>query len=238
MISIIVPTYNEEKNIVRCLRSLDKQSLLRKDYEIIVVDGHSKDRTVELAKKYADKVILQNSKGVGGARNDGVAVANGGIIATTDADCIVHESWLEEILNSLNRTGTVCVLGPLMQDNKEMTKYKVLFYFSNKIMYITNKFNVMHFVCGANVAFKKQPFEDIGGFSNLPMSDDFEIGIRIKKKGKIIFNENMRIYFNLRRLKKQGIFRSAVCVHINNLKILFGLTPDKNINYAKQNYDE
>ncbi|MCX6649741.1 MAG: glycosyltransferase, partial [Candidatus Bathyarchaeota archaeon] len=82
MITVVVPTYNEEKNIESCLNSLVKQSIPRESYEIIVVDGNSKDRTTEIAAKYADRVIQQVSHGVGGARNDGAIAATGDIIAT------------------------------------------------------------------------------------------------------------------------------------------------------------
>lgn len=51
-VSVIIPTYNEEANIESCLKSLCRQTLKRDEYEIIVVDGNSKDRTRELAKKY------------------------------------------------------------------------------------------------------------------------------------------------------------------------------------------
>ncbi|HRT12001.1 MAG TPA: glycosyltransferase family 2 protein, partial [Methanoculleus sp.] len=71
MISVVVPTYNEEQNIERCLRSLADQTVPRKNYEIIVVDGNSKDRTRDLAETLADQVFIQTSKRVGGARNDG-----------------------------------------------------------------------------------------------------------------------------------------------------------------------
>jgi len=98
MISVVVPTYNEERNIEKCLKSLSEQTIPRESFEVIVVDGQSKDRTTEIAKKFAEKVIQQVSKGVGGARNDGVRIAEGNIIATTDADCEANNQWLETIL--------------------------------------------------------------------------------------------------------------------------------------------
>src|SRR3989304_1863883 len=98
MISIIIPTYNEENYIEKCLKSLSNQTLPRNKYEIIIVDGGSKDRTIDIARKYVDKVIRQKSKGVGGARNDGVNAAKYGVIATTDADVIVPDNWLERIV--------------------------------------------------------------------------------------------------------------------------------------------
>lgn len=65
MISVIVPAFNEERNITACLKSLDSQTLPRDEYEIIVVDGNSSDRTRELAKEYADEVFIQTSRKVG-----------------------------------------------------------------------------------------------------------------------------------------------------------------------------
>src|SRR5659263_340043 len=85
MISVIIPTYNEEANITACLQSLSNQTIRRDEYEIIVVDGNSKDSTCELARAYADEVMTQTSPKVGGARNDGVLRARGDIVATTDA---------------------------------------------------------------------------------------------------------------------------------------------------------
>ena len=72
MISVIIPSFNEEENIAQCLVSLSHQTVNKSDYEIIVVDGGSTDKTCEIARKYADMVFIQTSKKVGGARNDGV----------------------------------------------------------------------------------------------------------------------------------------------------------------------
>ncbi|HQC13405.1 MAG TPA: glycosyltransferase, partial [Methanoregulaceae archaeon] len=58
MISVVVPAYNEEANIGRCLESLNRQSLPRDEYEIIVVDGDSKDNTRQIAERYADLVFI------------------------------------------------------------------------------------------------------------------------------------------------------------------------------------
>ena len=98
MISVIVPTFNEEEGVEACLKSLCDQTLPRDQYEIIVVDGNSKDKTREIAEKYADKVFIQTSKKVGGARNDGAMAAKYDILATTDADCFLPRDWLEKIL--------------------------------------------------------------------------------------------------------------------------------------------
>ncbi|MCX8169859.1 MAG: glycosyltransferase, partial [Candidatus Methanomethyliaceae archaeon] len=127
-VSVVIPTYNEERNIVRTLYFLSNQTIPREKYEIIVVDGGSKDRTVELASKYADKVIYQRSRGVGGARNDGAYIARGRIIIHTDADVIVERDWIEKILKKFSN-GVIAVCGP--DDRIDSTlKYSCLLYTS------------------------------------------------------------------------------------------------------------
>jgi len=80
VLSVVVPTYNEEANIARCLRALEAQTLPRDQIEVIVVDGESTDRTREVASALADKVVTQVSPGVGGARNDGFKLATHSIV--------------------------------------------------------------------------------------------------------------------------------------------------------------
>ena len=96
-ISVVIPAFNEEAFIRSTLKCLERQTLPRNAYEIIVVDGGSTDRTVEIASEFADIVLLQRSKFVGGARNDGVRVASADIIATTDI--LLPRNWLERIIS-------------------------------------------------------------------------------------------------------------------------------------------
>jgi len=71
MISIVIPSFNEEENIESCLLSLTKQTIPRNSYEIIVVDGGSKDKTRQIAEQYADLVFIQESPRVGGHATTG-----------------------------------------------------------------------------------------------------------------------------------------------------------------------
>lgn len=80
------------------LESLCNQTMNRTEYELIVVDGNSKDTTRDIARKYADKVIIQTRAKVGGARNDGADLATADIIATTDGgDCVLPPEWVETV---------------------------------------------------------------------------------------------------------------------------------------------
>ncbi|MDD4423957.1 MAG: glycosyltransferase family 2 protein, partial [Methanocorpusculum parvum] len=114
MISVVVPSFNEEEGIEPFLKSLCDQTLPRDQYEIIVVDGNSKDKTREIAEKYADKVFIQTSKKVGGARNDGVLASKYDLIVTTDADCFLPRPWLETIVKDFEKYPDASVIyGPI-----------------------------------------------------------------------------------------------------------------------------
>ncbi len=203
MISVVVPCYNEEKNIVSCLKSLNSQSVPRKDYEIIVVDGQSRDKTVLLAKKYADKVIMQKSKGIGGARNDGAAVAKGDVIATTDADCCVSKHWLEKIKQDFSKNqGLIAIYGrdiPSDKKLKSIIAFKLLDYFK----FIGGLFG-FHGMAGTNSAFRKKYFLEMDGYRDIPYADDSEISIRLKSLGKIKYKRDMIVSVSVRRFEKEG----------------------------------
>ncbi len=236
MISVIVPTYNEEKNIARCLESLNEQSIAREDYEIIVVDGHSKDKTVSLAKKYADKVILEKSRGVGGARNDGVAAAKGEIIATTDADCHVPHDWLERIWDCFEkRKNIVGVYGPVKPIESKV-KYRIFLGMNNALAYILYKLRLAYMTVGANTAFMKKEFLDIGGYADYSAGDDYEMPFRLKKKGKMYFDRRLFVYFSMRRYEMFGTFNSLYSWVINVLADVFKIKKDV-CKYNKIDYD-
>jgi glycosyltransferase involved in cell wall biosynthesis len=114
MISIIIPTLNEEENIDLCLHSFQEQTVDRESYEIIVVDGGSRDRTTEIAREYADIIIPQKRRGIGGARKDGAEASRGDILVFTDADTFHCGPWLEVIQENLNQRGYDVCTGPVL----------------------------------------------------------------------------------------------------------------------------
>jgi cellulose synthase/poly-beta-1,6-N-acetylglucosamine synthase-like glycosyltransferase len=92
--SFIVPTLNEEKYLQACLSSIVNQRTCV-DYELIVVDGGSKDRTVAIAERYADKVICLGRRGIWLGRNEGASRARGRLLLFIDADTSVPANYLE-----------------------------------------------------------------------------------------------------------------------------------------------
>jgi len=241
MISVIIPTYNEEANIERCLRSLERQTIPRSQFEVIVVDGQSSDCTVEIAERHADRVIQQVSKGVGGARNDGARIAKGSMFATTDADCLPPPDWLESIMRCfeddrvLAATGLLKpVLGDL--DDADRAAYNILFEISNLFVLIAAKLGYYH-LCGANTAFDRDTFIKVGGYSDLPYSDDIEIVRRLRPLGRIAVSKDIWVNYSIRRIRKLGLVKYAFTIFRNDWAVMFFNHRPVKGDYARQDYN-
>jgi len=232
-ISVVIPTYNEEKNIGKCLKVITRQTIPRKEYEIIIVDWGSTDRTKKIAKQYVDRFILQKSEGIGGARNDGVRIAKADIIATTDADCLVSGDWLEKMLNHFEDKRYVAVCGsdgPVEKDPKA----RAIYFFLKNIIHFASFF---HLYClgGGNTAFRKRQFLRVGGYRNLSFSDDADLGFRLAKIGRIKYDRSIYVKLSTRRMEKQG-YRKILMTWLNgDLRLILGLPIPKK-SYARLKY--
>ena len=101
-ISVVIPMYNASGMISRCLRALNEQDVLPD--EVIVVDNHSKDNSWDIVEQESKalgniKIILcaESKQGPSAARNRGIEVACGDVIAFTDCDCLPHKDWIKTI---------------------------------------------------------------------------------------------------------------------------------------------
>ncbi len=92
-VSVVIPARNEGRRIVHCLEALDKQSIDRGRYEVIVVDDGSEDDTADVAARHGARVVRQPRQGAAAARNHGIEEARGEVVLFTDADCIPDEHW-------------------------------------------------------------------------------------------------------------------------------------------------
>ena len=207
MISVVVPTYNEEQNIERCLRSLAEQTVPRETYEIIVVDGNSKDRTRDLAEPMADRVFIQTGKRVGGARNDGAMAASGDIIATTDADCIVPPDWVERIERNFAERDIVQLYGTVYPI-EEGLRNRLSLLGANAFSRLGYYTRTIYFTLGCNTAFDREAFIRAGMYRCIDAGDDLEIAQRMRKLGKVYLDPGLKVGFSMRRYQQFGTIRS------------------------------
>jgi len=193
MISVIVCAKNEGNYIKKCLQCLKNQSLKP---EIIVVDGHSKDKTYSIAKKYADRVVKDNKKGIADARNIGWKIAKGNIVAYCDADCLPPKDWVEKILKLMN--DNICISGPLYPyDGNTLMKI----HFKVWTNFITRFFCFLgfYYIWGPNMIFKKDILKKYPFRVNF--LEDYELIKRIRRVGSIKFLRNLMMPVSTRHLK-------------------------------------
>ncbi len=207
MISVVVPTFNEEKNIGGCLESLNRQTLPRSEYEIIVVDGNSSDRTREIAAPLADLVFVQASPRVGGARNDGAMRARGGIVAFTDADCVVPPDWLLRIRDDFARYHPAEVYGTVYPKEGGF-RNRVALGMANTFGRIGYATRTLYYSLGCNTAVDRDAFIRAGMYRSMDAGEDVEISLRMKKFGKVLFDPKVRVGFSMRRYRQFGTVKS------------------------------
>ncbi len=233
-ISVVVPTYEEEKSIEPFLKQFDGQTIPRSEFELVIVDGDSKDKTREIAEMYADKVIIQTSEGIGGARNDGIKIAIAPFIATTDADIKLPERWLEIMLEHFeNDDEVVAVVGPDGPIEKYW-KSRLVYFMLRNVIYLATYFGLFT-TGGTNSGFRKSTFLQAGGYKSLPHSDDVEIGFRLRKMGKIVYDKDLYVELSVRRMEKNGYINTLLTWLKGDLRIIFGLDIAGK-GYVKQKY--
>ena len=128
-LSIIIPTLNEEKNLSLLLDSLEKQSF--KDYEIIVADAGSKDKTKTIAKKYGAKITKGGLPAKG--KNEGAKIAKGSLLLFLDADTILPKGFIEKFLKEFYKK-KLSIAGFVLVPEKGI-RAEVFFYLFYKILF-------------------------------------------------------------------------------------------------------
>ena len=192
-ISVIIPCRNEESNIVNLLNALKQQTLPEELFEVIVVDDHSTDRTAELVIKF-EKVILVRLEEDNinsykkKAIETGVHLASGEIIVTTDADCIPGPKWLQTIATFHDDKNAAFIAAPVQYsiDSSMFQIFQSLDFMMMQGITGASVHNRKHSICnGANLAYEKNAFYEVGGFSGIDAiasGDDMLLMQKIRKR--------------------------------------------------------
>jgi len=206
LISVIIPTLNEEKYIEKTLLSVKAQTF-KKSYEIIVSDGKSKDNTVEIAKKYANKIVICNKKGISLGRNLGAKHAKGKFLVFVDADTLLLPNGLEEIFKEVKKKNVALVSCPVIPSS-----YSPLNYFLYSLYNYSAKQSIKMGkpkIAGMIMATKKELFWQVNGFNEkMKTCEGLDFSERISKLGKVKITEKTFAISSDRRIKKWGKFKS------------------------------
>ena len=214
--SVIIPALNEEKFIEECLRSIRNQTI---PAEIIVVDGGSTDHTVEIAKRYADKVLIAPGVKIGNSRQTGLQNAKNPIVVSTDADIIAPQNWLRNLTRHFSDPNVVAVGGPI----KPLNPTPLTNLYTSSL----NKAVRIGLFIGSNTAFRKDALIRAGGYRLDKKGEDWEASIRIKQQGKTIFDPEAYIYTDIpynRQIEFSLIIASTgttlIGTHQQNMKMI------------------
>jgi len=220
LVSVVVLTWNREKQVLRCIKSILNSSY--KNYELIVVDNASTDRTCDLISKNFPQVKLIKSKKnllASGGRNLGASFAKGEYILFVDSDNVVDKDMISQLIKVAIKNKMVGLLGPKMYflENKRM-----IWYAGANINFITSKtdyvgintiddgqFNEVKEVGHIPNVFmiKKRLFERIKGFDvdNFPIHyEESDLAERVKKAGyKVLFVPHAITYHDIPQKREQ-----------------------------------
>ncbi len=185
LISVIIPAWNAEATIGKCLDALAAQSFPGERFEVIVVDNGSTDRTAEIAKSYAFVTVLHEPQASSyRARNLGISVAKGEYLLFTDADCVPRADWVAVAADRIAIRPEVGVHAGRITLFREpgASPFSARY---EELMAFDQKGNVDHGFCvTANWLCRREMLVQIGGFNGTMLSGgDSECARRITAAG-------------------------------------------------------
>ena len=190
-VSVIVPAYNAQDTIEECLNSLSNQVCSFGNYEVIVVDDGSDDKTLEIVKSFPFEYIYQKNCGPATARNAGAKAAKNDIILFTDSDCVPAQNWIEEMIKPFNEPDVVAVKGAYRNVQKELVARFAQVEFEERFELLKKADNI-DMVDTYSAGFRKEVFLGVGGFDiSFPVAnnEDTELSYKLSNQGhRMVFN--------------------------------------------------
>ena len=209
LISVIIPARNEEKNIEACLQSILKQNYPSELFEVIIIDDHSTDQTVEKVKRFESSQLhlyqladfLKDSKEQAFKKRAlelGIQKASGSLIVTTDADCLAPENWLLHFATLYESKSLRFIAAPVNfhQEQSVFEAFQSLDFMG--MMGVSGaglQGQFMHMCNGANLAYERKAFYEVDGFKGidqLASGDDMLLMHKIAQRfpGEVAYLKN------------------------------------------------
>lgn len=236
-LSIVIPAYNEERMIAPCLVAVEKAvsyaRLGPEEYEIIVVNNASTDRTREIALGFQGvKVVDEPNKGLTRARQAGFLAAHGELIANPDADTRMPRGWIVRALREFDRDGELMALsGPYRYYDLPFFA-RVLTHLYNACSFASHLINTYILrlgatVQGGNFVLRRAALVQIGGFDTSIefYGEDTDIAKRISQIGKVRWIWPFFMYSSGRRFVAEGIVTIGIRYALNYMSVIFSGRP-------------
>lgn len=214
-ISIIIPTLNEAENLRSTLASAESGA----DVEIIVVDGGSTDETVELARSFGVR-LLTTAAGRAGQVNVGALAASGDVLLFLHGDTKLPPGFHQHVQGIMAESGTVAGAFSLGIDDSEIGLRII-----EKLANFRSRFFQMPYGDQA-IFLRASLFHSIGGFSEMPIMEDFVFMQRVKKEGRVVIAP-VAVSTSSRRWKELGILKTTLINQVILLAYFFGCSPER-----------
>jgi glycosyltransferase involved in cell wall biosynthesis len=199
-VSVVVCAYDAERTIDRCLASLG--ALNYPDYEVIVVNDGSRDRTLEIARRHDFcRIISQSNRGLSVARNVGAEAATGEIVAYTDSDCVADPDWLLYLVAKMEASGLAACGGPNFPPPEDSLVPAAVAVAPGGPTHVLLSDEVAEHIAGCNMAFRREVLADLGGFDPVfrAAGDDVDICWRLQDRGHVIGFSPAAVVWHFRR---------------------------------------
>jgi GT2 family glycosyltransferase len=199
-VSVVVCAYNAERTMEACLASLEV--LNYPDYEVVVVNDGSKDRTLEIAERFpCCRIISQENRGLSAARNVGAAAATGDIVAYTDSDCVADPDWLTYLVARMEEGGLAACGGPNFPPPEDALVPSAVAVSPGGPTHVLISDAVAEHIAGCNMAFRRDALLALGGFDPLyrAAGDDVDICWRFQDAGHTIGFSPAAVVWHFRR---------------------------------------
>jgi len=226
--SIIIPTLNEETLLPKLLHQLINKSLRdRYQYEIIISDGGSKDKTLEISRNVVDKIILnetQAAQNIAVGRNIGAKSASGEILIFLNGDVLLNDAfyffdYLEKRFINSDYLAFTCDVWIYPEEKKLSDKIFHTIY--NNYFWILNYIGV-GMGRGECQVIRKDVFMKVGGYNEkCAAGEDFELFKRIRKMGRILFSKKVFVFESPRRFRRFGYVKVTLSWIVNSFSVIF-----------------
>ena len=229
-LAFVIPAYNEEALIGKCLESvLAEVKRSGRSIDIVVVNNASTDRTRDVASGYPGvRVVDELEKGLVAARDGGLKVTTAELVANIDADTLVPPGWLDMVFDAFERDPKLVALsGPYVYYDLGWWNQFLIksFYGLTYLIYLLNRFvlRVGSVVQGGNFVFRRSAWLKVGGYNRAIKfyGEDTDVAVRLSKVGAVKWTFRLKMLTSGRRLAKEGVFRTAGTYTLNFLWVTF-----------------
>ncbi|MBW1807472.1 MAG: TIGR04283 family arsenosugar biosynthesis glycosyltransferase [Deltaproteobacteria bacterium] len=215
-ISVIIPTLDEEKAIADCLAQFDSDA----EVEVLVSDGGSRDRTLQIVAEHTAVKTISTRRGRGPQLNEGARQSGGDVLLFLHCDCQLPLTWKQAILSAMSDPGVVGGYFHLRTSAPDSGPFYNLVL---RAADLRSRF-LNHPYGDSGIFVRREVFERLGGYLDIPIMEDYEFSKRLVGEGRIIRLPD-EIRTSARRFRA-GMLKATLLMRLFPLLYRLGVPPD------------